>query len=68
MSPEEIGSFLEKRTFDGADDDHVLAFLADRRDRITARVADLQKLIAFVDAKMAWLKDPAGGDRPPFPG
>ena len=66
LSLEEIGSF-PKRTFDGAEDDHVLAFLADQRDQLTRRVVELQKLISFVDAKMAWLRDPDGGDPPPFP-
>jgi MerR family transcriptional regulator, copper efflux regulator len=68
LSLEEIGSFLKKRTFDGTEDDNlVLAFLADQRDQLTTRVAELQKLISFVDAKMAWLRDPDGGDPPPFP-
>jgi DNA-binding transcriptional MerR regulator len=67
LSLEEIGSFLKKRTFNGAEDDLLLAFLADQRDQLTRRVAELQKLISFVDAKMAWLKDPDGGVPPPFP-
>jgi DNA-binding transcriptional MerR regulator len=67
MSLDEIGSFLKKRTFDGAEDDHLLAFLAHQRDQLTRRVADLQKLISFVDAKMAWLRDPDSGAAPPLP-
>jgi MerR family transcriptional regulator, copper efflux regulator len=67
LSLEEIGSFLKKRTFDGTEDDHLLAFLADQRDRLARRVAELQELISFVDAKMAWLRDPDGGAPPPFP-
>jgi DNA-binding transcriptional MerR regulator len=67
LSFEEIGSFLKTRTFDGAKDDHLLAFLAGRRDQLTKRVAELQKLISFVDAKMAWLRDPDGRTPPPLP-
>lgn len=67
LSLEEIGKFLGTRTFDGAEDDNLLAFLAEQRDRLAGRMAELQKLIAFVDAKMAWLRDPDGGDPPPFP-
>lgn len=67
LSLEEIGAFLKKRTFVGAEDDHLLAFLADQRRRLTGRVAELQKLIAFVDAKMDWLRDPDAGAPPPFP-
>ena len=67
LSLEEIGLFLKTRTFNGADDDHVLAFLAGQREQLIKRVAELQKLISFVDAKMAWLRDPDGGEPPPLP-
>jgi MerR family copper efflux transcriptional regulator len=67
LSLEEIASFLKTRTFDGAEDDNLVAFLADQRERLTRRVAELQKLISFVDAKMAWLRDPDGGASPPLP-
>jgi MerR family transcriptional regulator, copper efflux regulator len=67
LSLEEIGSFLKTRTFDGSEDDNLLAFLADQRDHLIRRVDELQKLISFVDAKMAWLRDPDGRDPPPFP-
>ena len=68
LSLEEIGSFLKTRTFDGAEDDHLLAFLAGQREQLTKRVAELQKLISFVDAKMAWLRDPTAELRRRFPG
>jgi DNA-binding transcriptional MerR regulator len=67
LSLEEIGSFLKARTFDGAEDDHLLAFLAGQRDQLTKRVAELQTLISFVEAKMAWLREPDGGEPPPLP-
>ena len=67
LSLDEIGSFLKKRTFDGAEDDYLLAFLAGQRQQLTKRVAELQKLISFVDAKVAWLRDPDRGAPPPLP-
>lgn len=68
LSLEEIGSFLKKRTFDGTEDDNLIfAFLADQRDQLTRRAAELQKLISFVDAKIAWLRDPDDGEPPPYP-
>ncbi len=67
LSLDEVGAFLRTRTFDGADDGHVLAFLASQREQLTKRVAELQKLLAFVDAKMAWLRDPGSGEPPPLP-
>ncbi|HEY6734911.1 MAG TPA: MerR family DNA-binding protein [Roseiarcus sp.] len=67
LSLEEIGSFLKGRTFDGVEDDHLLDFLAAQREQLTKRVAELQKLISFVEAKMAWLRDPDGGEPPPLP-
>ena len=68
LSLEEIGVFLNKRTFTGVDDSIVVTFLTDQRRRLTERIVDLEKLVAFVDAKMAWLEDPSGGPAPPLPG
>ena len=67
LSLEEIGTFLKTRTFDGAEDENLLAFLSAQRGRLTDKVAELKNVISFVDAKMAWLKDPAGEDPPQFP-
>ena len=67
LSLEEIGLFINRRTFDGVEDDVVISFLADQRKRLTNRIAELEKLVAFVDAKTAWLRDPSVGPSPPFP-
>ena len=67
LSLKEIGAFIGKRAFDGQEDDVVIAFLAEQRDRLTGRIAELEKLVAFVDAKIAWLKDPGVGPSPPYP-
>lgn len=67
LSLNEIGAFLRGRTFDGPESELLLAFLADQRSRLGARVVELQNLVDFVDAKMAWLRDPGAGDPPPFP-
>ncbi|WP_428536128.1 MerR family transcriptional regulator [Rhodopila sp.] len=67
LSLKEIGVFLNKRAFDGNEDDVVIAFLAEQRDRLTGRISDLEKLVSFVDAKIAWLQDPSIGPSPPYP-
>lgn len=56
LSLREIGSFLDRHALDG--DATLLAFLADQRDRLTSKVAKLQELISFLDAKMAWVRHP----------
>ena len=63
----ELGAFINKRAFDGREDDVVIAFLAEQRDRLTARTAELDKLVSYVDAKIAWLRDPSVGPSPPYP-
>ena len=67
LSLAEIGAFIGKRAFDGRDGDGVIAFLAEQRDRLAGRISELEKLISFVDAKMAWLRDPSAGPSPPYP-
>lgn len=65
LSLGEIGAFLRERSRD--EDATLLAFLAEQRGRLTRRVAELRTLIAFLDAKIAWVGDPNGGPPPPFP-
>ena len=67
LSLKEIAAFIGKRAFNGQEDDVVIAFLAEQRERLTSRIAELNKLVAFVDAKIAWLKDPSVGPSPPYP-
>ena len=67
LSLKEIGAFITKRTFDEKEDDVVIAFLAEQRDRLTGRIAELEKLVSFVDAKIAWLRNPSVGPSPPYP-
>ncbi len=49
LSLKEISSPLKIRALD--ENFKLLAFLADQRGRLTRKVAELQKLIAFLDAK-----------------
>ena len=67
LSLKEIGAFISKRTFDEKEDDVVIAFLAEQRDRLTGRISELEKLVSFVDAKIAWLRNPSVGPSPPYP-
>ena len=66
LSLKEIGAFINKRAFDGKDD-VVIAFLAEQRDRLTGRISELEKLVSYVDAKIAWLRNPSVGPSPPYP-
>ena len=65
LSLEEISSLLKIKAFD--ENSKLLAFLADQRGRLSRKVAELQKLISFLDAKMAWVSNPDGDAPPPFP-
>ena len=67
LSLKEIGAFIGKRAFEGQEDDLVIAFLAEQRVRMTTRAAELKRLVAFIDAKVQWLKDPSVGPPPPYP-
>lgn len=67
LSLKEIGAFISKRAFDGKEDDVVIDFLAEQRDRLTRRISELEKLVSFVDAKIAWLRNPSVGPSPPYP-
>ena len=44
---EEISSFLKERALDEMAASKLLVFLADRRGRLTRKVAELQKLISI---------------------
>ncbi len=67
LSLNEVGMFLNKRTFRGEEDDVVIAFLADQREQLTRRITELETLVSFVDAKVAWLKDPSAYPPPSLP-
>ncbi len=67
LSLKEIGAFINKRAFDGEEDDVVIAFLEEQRNRLTGRISELERIVSFVDAKIAWLKDPSVGPSPPYP-
>jgi len=65
LSLEEISSLLKIKALD--ENSTLLAFLADQRSRLARKVAELQKLISFLDAKMAWISNPDGNASPRFP-
>ncbi len=67
LSLKEIGAFINKRAFDGKEGDVVIAFLAEQRDRLAGRISELEKLVSYVDAKIAWLRNPGVGPSPPYP-
>jgi MerR family transcriptional regulator, copper efflux regulator len=65
LSLEEISALLKIQTRD--EPPKLLAFLEDQRGRLMRKVAALQKLIAFLDAKISWTADPDGDAPPKFP-
>ena len=67
LSLQEISAFIRKRAFDEQENDVVIAFLAEQRGRLTDRISELEKLVAFVDGKIAWLRNPSAGPSPPYP-
>ena len=67
LSLREIGAFINQRAFDGKEDDVVIAFLAEQRNRLTARIAELENLVSYIDTKIVWLKNPGVGPSPPYP-
>lgn len=67
LSLKEIGVFINKRAFDKGEEDVVIAFLAEQRGRLAGRISELEKLVSFVDAKIAWLRNPSVGPSPPYP-
>ena len=64
MSLKQIGASINKRAFDGKEDDVVIAFLTEQRERLTGRMSELEKLVSFVDAKIAWLQTHGVGPSP----
>jgi len=42
LSLKEIGAFINKRAFDGEEDDVVIAFLEEQRNRLTGRISELE--------------------------
>lgn len=65
LSLDEIDSLLKMKALD--DNTELLAFFAEQRDRLARKASDLQKLVSFLDAKIAWVSSPDGHAPPPFP-
>ncbi len=65
LSLEEISSLLKVQALDN--NSKLLAFLADQRGRLARKVADLQKLVSFLDARMAGSTIPTAMLRRHFP-
>lgn len=59
LSLSEIAALLEEERSGRIDDARGIAILTEHRERMAARAAELARLIAYLDAKIAWLN--AGG-------
>jgi MerR family transcriptional regulator, copper efflux regulator len=45
----------------------ILSFLTEQRNRLDRKVSELQRLIAFLDAKIVWVNSPEDHAPPVFP-
>jgi DNA-binding transcriptional MerR regulator len=64
LSLAEIGALLKEEQAGRIDADRSLAILHEHRARLAARAAELQRLVAYLDAKIAWV---GAGSRGPVP-
>jgi MerR family copper efflux transcriptional regulator len=67
LSLDEISAVLEKQAHHAMAPSEFVALLTDQRDRLKRKTADLQKLIAFLDAKIEWVSTPDVAISPKFP-
>ena len=66
LSLKEIRSFSRKAP-DEMSEAELRSFITEQRGRLALRIAELRKLVSFLDAKLAWIDDPDEGE-PAFPG
>ncbi|WP_197042262.1 helix-turn-helix domain-containing protein [Sandarakinorhabdus oryzae] len=64
LSLAEIGALLKEEQAGQIDDERSLSILREHRHRLATKAAELQRLVAYLDAKIAWV---AGGSRGPVP-
>jgi DNA-binding transcriptional MerR regulator len=64
LSLAEIGALLKEEQAGQIDDTRSLAILGQHRARLAAKAAELHRLVAYLDAKIAWVE---GGSRGPVP-
>ncbi|WP_428390466.1 MerR family transcriptional regulator [Lichenicoccus sp.] len=67
LSLKDVGTFINARSFKDDEGDVVITFLTTQREHLVQRIAESERLISYVDAKIAWLKDPSVGPSPPYP-
>jgi hypothetical protein len=68
LTLKEIKAFVGEIAPDERVTPKILTFLTEQRDRLTCKVDELQRLIAFLDAKIAWIKNPEEHMPPVLPG
>lgn len=64
MSLADIASLLEEERSGRIDTARSLAILAEQRARLAAKAAELSTLIAYLDAKIAWVESGGDGEYP----
>lgn len=64
MSLNEIGALLKEEQAGRIDADRSLAILGEHRRKLAARAAELSSLVAYLDAKIAWIRAGSVGPVP----
>jgi MerR family transcriptional regulator, copper efflux regulator len=67
LTLKEIKTFVEEIGPGERTTSKILTFLTEQRDRLNRKVDELQRLITFLDAKIAWIKNPEEHAPPVFP-
>ncbi len=55
LSLRQIGALLAEKQADRIDAQRSLAILSEQRDRLAAKAEELGRLVAYLDAKIAWV-------------
>jgi MerR family copper efflux transcriptional regulator len=64
LSLKEIGALLKEEQAGRMDAERSLAILREHRDRLSAKADELSRLVAYLDAKIAWVRGGSNGDMP----
>ena len=67
LTLKQIAAFVEELAPDERATPKILSFLIEQRDRLDRKVSELQRLIAFLDAKIIWINNPEDHTPPVFP-
>jgi DNA-binding transcriptional MerR regulator len=64
LSLREIGEFLDEESSGKIDDARSVEILLGQRERLATKIQELTRLVAYLDAKVAWVRAGFGGPKP----